>query len=73
MQEVAFPDESSLNRIADWRPHWSTQALSGSETMPAMSTRRVARSITNRTAKRVSRLPVQTSTVKKSAAARTLQ
>ena len=54
-----------------WRPHWITHALSGSRWMPAMSTRRVATSITNKTANRVSPLAVQTSTEKKSAAART--
>jgi hypothetical protein len=54
-----------------WRPHWTTQALSGSGRMPAISTRRVARSITNRTPKRASPPGVQSSTVKKSAAART--
>ena len=52
---------------------WLIQAASGSDVMPAISTRRVDSSMMNSTANRVRPRPVQTSTVKKSAAARTSQ
>ena len=56
-----------------WRLHCVTHALAGSETMPAISTRRVDSSMMKNTANRVRPAPVQTSTVKKSAAASTSQ
>jgi hypothetical protein len=71
MKEEAFPSQTSINRVAELATALDHPALSGSGRMPAISTRRVARSITNRTAKRVSPRAVQTSTVKKSAAAST--
>jgi hypothetical protein len=52
---------------------WLIQAASGSAVMPAISTRRVDNSMKKSTANRVRPRPVQTSTVKKSAAARTSQ
>ena len=71
MKEETFSLQASINRIRELATALDQQALSGSGRMPAISTRRVARSITNRTAKRVSPQAVQSSTVKKSAAART--
>ena len=60
MDEEGFPAQASIIRIGELTAHWITQALSGSPMMPAIATRRVARSITNRTAKRVSPRAVPT-------------
>ena len=45
-----FPRKQPSIGSVIWRPHCVTQVLSGSDPMPAISTRRVARSMTNRTA-----------------------
>ena len=73
VQQEALPTQKPIDGIGKLTTALPIHALSGSDMTPAISTRRVARSITNRTANRVSPPQVHTSTVKKSAAASTSQ
>jgi len=61
---LRIPSTASVAR----RPTWLIHRQFAREAMPAISTRRVSKSMKNRTRKRVSPLRVQTSIVKKSAA-----
>ena len=71
--QKALPPQTALDRIGNLATALRHPCAVGLGPMPAISTRRVARSMTNKTANRVRPVAVHTSTVKKSAAARTPQ
>jgi hypothetical protein len=73
MDQVALARQEAIAGIREVATHLAHPGASGSAVTPAISTRRVDSSMKKSTANRVRPRPVHTSTVKKSAAARTSQ